>query len=116
MINSSTNLPLVQAIFENTKDYGFTNTLPVKSIIMAVREGLPQVFHYLNERIIKSDHIKKVLNTETIKKWEQECPQWGGKYSLMEVENFTNSDLTQKTLFVKDEEEDSDSETRKSSN
>ena len=110
IINSSKNLPLVQAIFDQTKGYGFMNTCPVKSIIMAVREQLPQVFDYLNSRLIKSNLIKKVLNTEVKDSYVQHCEAWGN-YGLIEVDDFSNPNLTQKDLFEKDEaEEDSDDE------
>lgn len=48
---------MVQTIFERTQEYEFMNTLPVKSIIRAVRENLPQVFNYLDSRIITSELI-----------------------------------------------------------
>ena len=55
---------MVQTIFERTQDYDFMNTLPVKSIIAAVRENLPQVFNYLDSRIITSDLIQEALKTD----------------------------------------------------
>ena len=80
------------------------NTCPVKSIIMAVREQLPQVFDYLNSRLTKSNLIKKVLNTEVKDEYVQHCQAWGS-YGLIEVDDFSNPTLTQKDLFEKDEAE-----------
>ena len=49
------------------KDYRFLHSasLIVEPIIYAVHEDLPQVFDFLDSRLLKTtSHIKSILNTE----------------------------------------------------
>ena len=59
------NLKLVQVIFNHTKEYtSFQNTSNmVEPIIKAIELQLPQVFDYLNARILATRHIPSALNT-----------------------------------------------------
>ena len=65
MIEQSKNLQLVQNIFAHVKDYQFyyNSFNMVYPIMQAVEDELPQVFEYLNARIIKSNHITSPLQS-----------------------------------------------------
>ena len=66
-VEQSKNTSVAQVIFSNIKDYSFLQSasLIVEPIIQAVNEEMPQVFDFLESRLLKtSTHIKSILNTE----------------------------------------------------
>ena len=66
-VEQSKNTSVAQVIFSNIKEYSFLHSasLIVEPIIQAVNEEMPQVFDFLDNRLLKtSTHIKSILNTE----------------------------------------------------
>ena len=91
-IKQSENLELVQNILDKTKHYSlFTNTLNmVYPIIHAVDRKLPEAFEYLNERLIKTQHISNSINFEISSKHRSFIPQLG-LYGVKAIDDLTNT-------------------------
>ena len=100
-VEQSKNTSVAQVIFSNIKEYSFLHSasLIVEPIIQAVNEEMPQVFEFLDSRLLKtSTHIKSILNTEFDSKVVQTSAQWGD-YGLTKTPALTNSKIAQKKLF-----------------
>jgi len=70
------------------KDYQFyyNSFQMVHPIIQAVSDELPQVFEYLNARILKSDHITRPLQNPLQEKRIVETQSWG-KSGVCEIDD-----------------------------
>ena len=75
-VQQSENAVLLKQVLSNTKDYEFQNYSQRidENIIYAVGKEIPQVFEYLDSRIIKTDYIPKSLNTKMQSGCEQSSP------------------------------------------
>ena len=71
----------------------------VQNLIYAIGLDMPQVFDYLDHRLLKCDFIKRSLNTSMKSQCQQTSAAWGD-YGVTTTSNLASSKSVQEQLFV----------------